>query len=344
MKRFVRAATLANFEEVALRLGLDPRPVLREAGLDSRVLTDPEMRIPAEAVAALLEDAADRSGCDTFGLQMAEPRRLANFGAISLLIAHQPSLRDALETVIGYRHLVNEALVMDVEEAGDLAVIREEILLDPPSPAPQAYDLAVGALFAMLRDFLGPRWRAASVNLSRPAPSRLDDHRRVFGLRIHFGAEFNGLVVTAGDMVRPNPAADASLAQYARKLIDTVSPSARTSMTHEVRRAAYLMMPSGKASIAMIAQSLGLHVRVLQRRLAAEQSEFSEILTNVRRELAVRYLANPTYSVTQTSLLLGYGQPSSFTRWFIAEFGVGPTAWRNAASSAAGQATPWTDQ
>jgi AraC-like DNA-binding protein len=49
----------------------------------------------------------------------------------------------------------------------------------------------------------------------------------------------------------------------------------------------------------------------------------------VKRDLAVRYLANPTYSKTEIARLLGYGQLSSFTRWFIAEFGAPPTRWRS---------------
>jgi AraC-like DNA-binding protein len=49
------------------------------------------------------------------------------------------------------------------------------------------------------------------------------------------------------------------------------------------------------------------------------------LLNEVRRELAMRYLANPALSMVEVSRLLGYGQPSSFSRWFAAEFGGPPT-------------------
>jgi AraC-like DNA-binding protein len=34
-------------------------------------------------------------------------------------------------------------------------------------------------------------------------------------------------------------------------------------------------------------------------------------------------------SVTTIAEQLGYASPSAFTRWFAAEFGVSPQAWRN---------------
>jgi AraC-like DNA-binding protein len=88
-------------------------------------------------------------------------------------------------------------------------------------------------------------------------------------------------------------------------------------------------MPDGKASIAEIARALGLSVRSLQRRLADENEVFSDLLNSSRRELAVRYLGTPGNSITEIGQMLGYSQHSSFTRWFIAEFGIPPSQWRS---------------
>jgi AraC-like DNA-binding protein len=48
----------------------------------------------------------------------------------------------------------------------------------------------------------------------------------------------------------------------------------------------------------------------------------------VRRELALRYLSSSTHSVTAIARMTGYASLSSFTRWFCAEFGMSPAAWR----------------
>jgi AraC-like DNA-binding protein len=324
----VRAAALSNFVEVARQLGVNPRSLLRDAGIDAAALTDPDMRIPVDASVALLELAALRSGCQTFGLRMAESRRLSDFGAVSLLIAHQPTLRDALETTMRYRHLMNEALAMHVEEVGELVILREELVLEQPRPARQAYELAVGALFRMFNVLLGPRWRPYNVTFTHSAPDDLSVHRRMFGLTVQFDGEFNGIVCPGADLDRAIPAADPALEQYARRFVEGLAGDEQRSTSRDVRKTAYLLMPLGRASINQIAQAMGVNVRTLQRRLEAEGEEFSSLLNQVRRDLAVRYLANPTNSMTEIARLLGYTQLSSFTRWFTCEFQLPPSKWR----------------
>jgi AraC-like DNA-binding protein len=41
-------------------------------------------------------------------------------------------------------------------------------------------------------------------------------------------------------------------------------------------------------------------------------------------------MQNPGYSMARIAGLLGYSVPSSFTRWFAAEFGATPATWRQA--------------
>jgi len=327
MPPMVRAATLTNFVDVARQVGLDPARALRQAGLDPRVLADPERRLPAATVNDLFERAAAESGCQTFGLRMGELRRLSDFGAISLLINHQPTPRAALATLIAFRRMLNEALILDVEESNDLVIVRELLMLGDSGPAVQAHELMVAVLYRMFRGILGPRWRPLSINFTHAAPADRNVHRRVFGVDVEFGSEFNGLVLAAADLDRPNPTADPALAQYARQFVETLPNAGQDDAVQQARKAVYHLLPLGRATLADVAQTLGFNPRTLQRRLGGLGAEFSNIVASVRRDLAVRYLANSDLSVTQVAELLGYARIGSFTRWFAAEFGVAPTTW-----------------
>ena len=330
MPALVRAASLGNYAEIARRLGLDPERMIRAAGLNPAHLADPDLRIPTAAVMALLEASAQKADCPTFGLQMAESWRMSDFGAISLLLTHQRTLREALAATIRYRHLLNDSITLEIEEAGHLVIVREELVVDGAVTSRQATELAIGVIFRMFRALLGAEWKPRSVCFTHPAPPDLGVHRRVFGPAVHFRADFNGIVCAAEDLDRPNPAADPAMAGHALRYVESLPGAQQPSIAQEVRRSIHILLPRGRASVEQVAQALGTHPRMLQRQLEASGDSFSSLLNETRRELAVRHLANPAYSLTQVAELLGYGFPSSFTRWFVSEFGQSPASWRAA--------------
>lgn len=327
MKILARAAVLTNFFEVAREVGLNPLPLLRQVGLSRALLEDPEQRIPVDAAVQLLEMAAQSSGYEAYGLRMAELRQLSDFGVVSLLISHQPTLRAALMAVVQYRHLLNDTLAIQIEDAGPRVVLREEVVA--AIPARQSTELAIGVMCRMCSAVLGKHWAPHSIGFAHVAPADTTVYQRVFRCPVEFGAEFNGIVFQASDLDAPNPTADPGMARYAQRFVESLPCVSSPSVVMDVRKAIYLMLPTGRASIDCVAQGLGLSVRTLQRMLDQSNASFTDILNEVRRDLALRYLDNPRYPLMRVSELLGYSTQSSFTRWFIGQFGVPPQRWRS---------------
>lgn len=336
MTALVRAAALTNFTEVAQELGYDAGAALRRAGLRAQLLRQPDQLVEADRVARLLEDAARETGCESFGLRIAARRQLSNFGMVSLLLMHQPTLRQVLLTLIRHLHLLNERLAIQVEDAGHLVILREELTVSVD--ARQSIELAIGVLYRMCEALLGDRWQPAGVSFTHEPPASQAFHRRFFKCRIEFDAAFNGLVCRAADLDVPNPRADPVLAEYARKIIAEAPDGRQRSIDQEVRKAIYLMLPAGKATCKGVAQGLGTSMRTLQRELDAHQLTFKQLLNDVRQELARRYVANSRYSLGEVAAMLGYSTHSAFTRWFSARFGCSPESWRNRSALPPGRA------
>lgn len=330
MNTLVRAAVLTNYLQVARNAGLDPGRLLRKHGLSLALIAEPDRRIASTSAVALLEDSAREAGDLSFGLRMAESRQISDFGALSLLLNHQRTLGDALRTIIDYRHLVNDALAMHFEEAGEMVIVREELLTDLPMASRQANELALGVLTRFCAAVTGGQWRPDCVSFTHEPPPNLQAHRRVFGAmtKLEFNNDFNGIVFPVADLERLNPVADPAMAKYAERFIEQLPGANERSVTRDVRRAVYLLLPVGRATIEQVAEGLGLNVRTLQRRLEAAGATFSELVDEVRRDLALRYMDNPYYSLGRVAELLGYSMPSSFTRWFTAQFGMAPAKWR----------------
>jgi AraC-like DNA-binding protein len=332
MAELMRVAALTGYFEVAREVGLDPLPLVREAGLSRLMLLNPEQMIPARSAIRLLDASAEASGCATFGLRMARFRNLADLGMISLLIAHQPNLRDALKVLALYRNRVNTTLVLVVDEQGDTVVLREDFALDPPLLSRQASDLALGVLARMCASVLESQWRPECVCFSyaEPGPADLEIYRQLFRCRLAFAGEFNGIVLDAATLDLPSPRADPALARHAGELLSSVMEPEPRTLAQEVEQSILLLLPTGHVSIKGSAAALGMNLRTLQRGLDAEGASFTDILARIRSQLANQHLANPKMRITDIADLLGYSSLGAFTRWYTHSFGLPPTRARKA--------------
>src|SRR6478672_430567 len=117
MSGLIRSASLTHYADVARRAGLDPHRMLRKFELPQRCLDEQELMVPIDTVRRLLEASAQESGVESFGLQMAEARRLSNLGPLGLLIREQPTMRLALDVFARYSNQLNEALFLTIEES-----------------------------------------------------------------------------------------------------------------------------------------------------------------------------------------------------------------------------------
>src|SRR5262245_14735098 len=92
----VRAAAFSGYIPTAESVGLDPYEMLRKVQVRPQVLDEPDLPVPVSAVDALLELSAQQSGCESFGLMMAEGRTLGSIGPLAVLLAHDTSCREVI--------------------------------------------------------------------------------------------------------------------------------------------------------------------------------------------------------------------------------------------------------
>ena len=73
---------------------------------------------------------------------------------------------------------------------------------------------------------------------------------------------------------------------------------------------------------------MGLSSRTLQRKLAEYDVTYRSVLEAVRYDLAMRYLDDPSKTVTDITFLLGFSEQSAFSRAFKRWNGKAPTSYR----------------
>lgn len=326
----VRAATLSGYFAVAAELQLDTLPLLRRARLARSIIAEPDRMLPARSVVRLLEDSAAAANCPSFAVRMASRRTIADLGMVSLLIAHQPTLREAFNVMQRYRNRINSTLVLQVEEHGEVALVQEQWALDPPLVSRQSDELALGVLAGLGAWLLGSAWQVTEVHSVHQSPPPADSaiYAHMFGSRMRFNSDFTGLVMATSLLDVPNPRADVALAAHARRMTEAMMTEAGRTLLQEVEEAILLQLPTGGTSLSATARALGLQPRTLQRRLDEQGQSFGSILDAIRSRQATRYLSNPRLTVTEVAELSGYASLSAFTRWHTKTFGSSPHHFR----------------
>src|SRR5215471_7195177 len=328
MSRLIRGAVLTGYVEVARSVGIDPYGMIAHCGLPAACLTDPEVKVSAAAVGRLLEESARQSGKLDFGLRLAERRSLSNIGALALLVREQPTIRRAIEVLIGYMYLHSEALLLSLEQKGELATLKLAVDVGRPVPVRQGVELSLGFLHRSLQQLLGKSWKPHEIYFTHARPHRADAYRRFFGTAIEFNQEFNGIICDARDLDAAVPASDPTMARHVQQYLDTIASRPHTTTSAKVRECIYLMLSSGLCSAAQVAKRLGSDRRTIHRHLAKEGETFSSLVDSVRFELVTRYIENRDRPLSGTADLLGFSAQSAFSRWFRAKFGCSVSEWR----------------
>lgn len=319
--------------QVAAAHGVDPARLMQDAGFDPGWLTDPDARMPLAVEERLWDEAAECAGDPLFGLHAAAAIRPGAFDVLDYAVRTAPDLRSALQRLARYNRLVHDLASFDLVPAGD--ALRVVHRFDDPSAQPcrQAADFTLASLVVVASQIGGRPVQALAVEFRHPAPADAEAYRQLFGVAPRFAAPANALVLAGEVLDRPVPAADPGLSRivtaHAEQLL-AQHPQAPASVAAAVRRRIAEGLADGPLTLGQMARDLHLSARSLQRRLDAEGTRFAELVDEVRRELALRYVADERLALGEVAYLLGFAEPSPFHRAFRRWTGTTPAAARRA--------------
>lgn len=323
-----RSAALFNYVEVARFLGVDPYPILKDAKISLAALDNHETRIATASAVKVFQETEIASGCEYFGLLMAECRSLSHLGPVSLMIKHQATARNIIGTFLENQRHLHGALMFSMEDDGEVALIRTDVM--PHYGVRSVAEVCVAAIYRAINEIMGGRWQAKCIHFRHSPPADLAAHRRIFRCPIEFDASFDGISCSSDTLDAINPAKNPGLAEHANRFLEMLAlERPRATVTDRARHAICLLVHSSNATMEGVAGNLGMQGRQLQRALESEGTTFHALLNETRRELALRYITTSGHPVSHISELLGYSSQTSFTRWFAGEFGESPLQWRN---------------
>jgi AraC-like DNA-binding protein len=332
----VSAGIGAFIVSAAAAAGVSRAELEKRTGFMRSWADDPDARIPLEMETALWEEAARAARDSAFGVHAAEGLRPGVFDVFDYVVRAAPTLRAAWERLARYNRLVHDAAVFSVGD-GPGGIVRIEHTLPQPGvgQSRHAAEFTMASLVVVGAQMSGAPLAPNAVELRHPPPDAAAraEHVRLFGIAPRYGRAVNALEFPHDVAARPVASADPLLSRIVVRNAEALlaeRPAAAETAAGKVRRILTALLGDDDAGASLAAVSAKLHMseRSLQRRLADEGVTFDALLDELRRELAVRYLADEKVAIAEIAYLLGYSEPSAFHRAFKRWTGTTPAEAR----------------
>ena len=161
---------------------------------------------------------------------------------------------------------------------------------------------------------------------SRSDTSRFDTF---FACPVYYDQDENYLMFNADVFTAKLPGANPQLARANDQVvIDYLREFDRQDIVSQIRASIIEYLPSGTPSQEDVATSVHMSTRSMQRKLNEKGTSFKTIVETIRKELAETYLKEGARSIGEVTFLLGFSEPSNFSRSFKKWTGMTPNDYQ----------------
>jgi AraC-like DNA-binding protein len=312
--------------------GVEVAPLLKRAGLTPDVIADPEERLSVQSQIRLLDEAAIALKDDCLGFTLARDFDLREIGLLYYVMASSQTLGEALKRVARYSKVTNEALVFGYQEKNRLVVSLTYSGVPRHSDRHQI-EFCMFAVLRICRVLTGLNLVPQQFSFSHYRSEGISDMTRFVGTKVEFGGHTDEFALNADARELPLTHSDPYLNKLLLKACEPALAERKGDVSElrtRVENAISSLLPHGRVLVGDVARSLGMSERTLARKLSDERLNFTEILQQLRHDLAVRYLDDRKLHVSKIAWLLGFNEVSAFTHAFKRWTGKTPRQMRTA--------------
>lgn len=322
---------LRGIREYLIQRHLDVPTFLADFGLSSDTLEDAGQRISLEVYQRMLERAGDLTGDVDVGLHTGECIKPGQYGVLGLSVMSCKNAQEAFERHMRYESLVSNRSVSTYHYEG--SDIRLTWDTGGFTIGREMADENVASWVTFLRWITGQCETMTAVHFVHAQPEDLSEYERIFSCPILFSQPMVELIFPASykniPIIQHDPVMREMMDAYAEQLLEEFSQS--DSLLGSVRALIAEALPKGGVALDCIAQELDINPRTLQRRLSEQGQSFKGLLDEVRKGLALTYIAQPFIDLAELAYLLGFSDQSAFQRAFKKWTGTSPRKYKQAA-------------
>lgn len=327
---YVRA--LADF---AVGRGADRAKLLKLSGLSADEIADVDARVAMVRYIALFDAAIALTGDPAIALHYGRAVRMQEISIVGLICEACERTIDVGTQLNRYGRLVfdqatGEDFVRGVsDETGTWMVATSGFFRASPYIAEAELARLVWNTRLMFKDHAEFQTIGFPIKVAfmHAKPAYGDAFDRVFQAPVTFGAKWNAVRLDPRFLMLNHPPFNRYVFGVLSERAEALLKSLESAQTVRGRVEALLIpiLHTEEPSMERIAEKMGISHRMLYRQLKAEGTTFEKLLDELRHKMALHYLDGKKVSVNETAYLVGFSEPSAFSRAFRRWTGASPS-------------------
>jgi AraC-like DNA-binding protein len=261
---------------------------------------------------------------------------MADLSAVGLLLQASATIAEVLVQLNRYAPLLVEVECAGANRFEQRRRGAEIWIVDTrlhPDSFPELTEMTFARFVRSTRQY-GMGSFVTEVHVTHPEPAHAAAYASVFGSPAHFSAGWNAMLVdemwlSQPVQLQPSYLADI-LAAHSEALLKQLE--AAQSARGQIERLLVPILHTGDIRMERAAAALGWSSDTLYRRLRSEGVTFEDLLDDLRRKAALHYVEAESIPINQIAYLVGFSEPSAFSRAFKRWTGSSPRSFRPAAS------------
>jgi AraC-like DNA-binding protein len=326
-------AALRQYLRAAQDYGIEAEDALVQNDLPIGILDNSITRVTGTEFQCLIRWLVDACNDPLFGLKSGSYVQPGSYSIFGYMIMNCRSAREALHMTPMYESIVGDMGVTKLEKAGSRLAVRWLCQYDDPVIIPHMIDNVLYSWTQFARYLADlPEGKPYCVQLERQQPDEqaLKTYQDMFGCEIEFNAKRNALIVDEDvleiPLRQPDPGLLQSLTQQAESMMNEIKQ--KKTIVLQVRAVLRQLMEHELPRKEKVAEALDMTERTLQRRLQEAGTGYQNLLDDIRRETAIKWLTTTQVAINEIATNLGFSEVRSFHRRFKSWTGHAPGEYR----------------
>ena len=315
---------------LAISKGALPQRFAEIAGCDLLQAENPDLRVPFAIFQALMREAKQACGDPAFGLHFGAESQFVDMSIVGLITHAAETMGQAFEQMNRFARL---AIEVDGHDSGDrFAITRrdgevwiEDRRLDP-NDFPELTEATFARFISNTARFMGDVPFAKHIVVTHTEPVHWPAYAEILKVPVTFASDRNAIAIHESWLSLPLPYSNQYVfgvfSDKAQALLEELLLA--KTVKGQVESALIRTLHTGEFGMDQIARKLGQSRTSLYRKLKAEGVTFDGLVDTLRHRMAIGYLAGRKVSVSEAAYLLGFADPSAFSRAFKRWTGKSP--------------------